>query len=36
MLDQQLAKWNALKKTELPALNALLHQRQLPTITVKD
>jgi hypothetical protein len=32
----QLAKWNALKEKELPTLNVLLQQRQLPTIVVRD
>jgi hypothetical protein len=36
LLDQQLAKWNGLKEKELPALNALLQQRQLPQIVVLD
>ena len=36
LLDQQLAKWNALKAKDLPALNTLLQQRQLPAITVRD
>jgi hypothetical protein len=35
LLEQQLAKWNALKEKDLPALNTLLQQRQLPTINVK-
>jgi hypothetical protein len=34
-LDQQLAKWTSLKAKELPALNALLQQRQLPAIRIK-
>lgn len=36
LLDQQLAKWNAVKEKDLPALNALLQQGQLPAIEVKD
>jgi hypothetical protein len=32
LLDQELAKWAALKKNDIPALNALLRQRQLPPI----
>lgn len=36
LLEQQLAKWNALKAKEVPALNTLLQQRQLPTIEVRD
>jgi hypothetical protein len=36
LLDQQLAKWNGLKEKELPALNTLLQQRQLPQIVVLD
>jgi photosystem II stability/assembly factor-like uncharacterized protein len=36
LLDQQLAKWNGLKEKELPALNALLQQRQLPQIAIRD
>jgi photosystem II stability/assembly factor-like uncharacterized protein len=36
LLDQQFAKWNALKEKDLPALNVLLQQRQLPTIVVRD
>ncbi len=36
LLDQQLAKWNALKATELPSLNSLLQQRQLAMIAVRD
>jgi photosystem II stability/assembly factor-like uncharacterized protein len=36
LLDQQLAKWNAVKEKDLPALNAFLQQRQLPAIEVKD
>ncbi|MDQ2937223.1 MAG: glycoside hydrolase, partial [Acidobacteriota bacterium] len=36
LLDEQLAKWVALKQNDLPALNALLRQRQIATITIKD
>jgi hypothetical protein len=36
LLDQQLAKWKAVKEKDLPALNMLLQQRQLPAITVRD
>ncbi|MFN2492382.1 MAG: WD40/YVTN/BNR-like repeat-containing protein [Pyrinomonadaceae bacterium] len=36
MLGQQLAKWSALKATELPALNELLRQRRIATITIKN
>ncbi|HEV7472532.1 MAG TPA: hypothetical protein VGN90_00690, partial [Pyrinomonadaceae bacterium] len=36
LLDQQMAKWNALRTNDLPALNALLQQRQLPAINVQD
>ena len=32
LLQQQLAKWAALKTQDIPALNTLLQQRQLPTI----
>ncbi|MGH9928462.1 MAG: WD40/YVTN/BNR-like repeat-containing protein, partial [Pyrinomonadaceae bacterium] len=32
LLDRQLAKWAALKAQDIPALNALLQQRQLPPI----
>ncbi|HKB64325.1 MAG TPA: hypothetical protein VKC61_00625 [Pyrinomonadaceae bacterium] len=32
LLDRELAKWGALKKNDIPALNALLRQRQLPPI----
>jgi hypothetical protein len=32
LLDQELAKWAALKKNELPALNVFLRQRQLSPI----
>ena len=34
LLDQQVAKWNALKEKDLPALNTLLQQRQLPAIHI--
>lgn len=36
LLDQQLAKWKAMKEKDLPAVNALLQQRQLPAITTRD
>jgi hypothetical protein len=36
LLDQQLAKWVALKTNDLPALNALLRQRKIAPITIKD
>src|SRR6266566_198720 len=36
LLDQQQAKWNTLKESDLPALNILLQQRQLPAIAIKD
>lgn len=36
LLDQQLAKWTALKTKELPALNAMLQQRQLPAIKIEE
>ncbi len=32
LLDQQLAKWGVLKGIDLPALNELLRQRQMPPI----
>jgi photosystem II stability/assembly factor-like uncharacterized protein len=35
LLDQQLAKWNALKAKDLPPLNAMLLQRQLPAVSIK-
>jgi hypothetical protein len=35
LLDQQFAKWNALKEKDLPALNVLLQQRQLPAIRIQ-
>jgi photosystem II stability/assembly factor-like uncharacterized protein len=34
LLDQQLAKWNALKANDLPALNALLRARQIAEISI--
>ncbi len=36
LLEQLLAKWEALKAKDLPALNVILQQRQLPAITIKD
>jgi photosystem II stability/assembly factor-like uncharacterized protein len=36
LLDTQLAKWTALKAKDLPALNVLLQQRQMPAITIND
>jgi photosystem II stability/assembly factor-like uncharacterized protein len=35
LLDEQLAKWAALQARDLPALNTLLQQRQLPAIHLK-
>ena len=35
LLDQQFAKWNALKEKDLRALNVLLQQRQLPAIRIQ-
>jgi photosystem II stability/assembly factor-like uncharacterized protein len=35
LLDQQLAKWEALKAKDLTALNTLLQQRQMPGIMIK-
>ena len=35
LLNQQLSKWEALNGKDLPALNALLQQRQLPPVVVK-
>ena len=32
LLPKELAKWAALKKSDIPALNALLRERQLPLI----
>ncbi|HEV2830096.1 MAG TPA: hypothetical protein VGW76_21025 [Pyrinomonadaceae bacterium] len=32
LLDQQIAKWTALKNKDVPAANRLLQQRQLPVI----
>ena len=32
LLNQQFAKWTALREKDLPALNTLLQQRQLPPI----
>jgi photosystem II stability/assembly factor-like uncharacterized protein len=34
LLDQQLAKWSILKAKDLPGLNTLLQQRQLPAIKI--
>jgi len=34
LLDQQLAQWNGLKEKDLPGLNTLLQQRQLPPIHI--
>ena len=36
LLDEQTAKWAALKAKDLPALNVLLQQEQLPAIRIKD
>jgi len=36
LLDQQLAKWKAIKAQDLPKLNSLLQQRKLPAITIKE
>jgi photosystem II stability/assembly factor-like uncharacterized protein len=35
LLDQQLVKWRGLKEKDLPALNTLLQQRQLPPIKIQ-
>jgi hypothetical protein len=35
LLDQQLAKWEALKAKDLAALNTLLQRRQMPGIVIK-
>ena len=35
LLQQQLAKWTAVKTQDIPALNNLLQQRQLPPLTIK-
>jgi hypothetical protein len=35
-LDTQLARWASLKTMDLPALNALLQQRQMPAIRLRD
>ncbi|HAF21892.1 MAG TPA: hypothetical protein DCK93_03095 [Blastocatellia bacterium] len=35
LLDEQLAKWSALKARDLPALNALLQQRQMAMIRIQ-
>ena len=32
LLQQQLAKWTAVKTQDIPALNNLLQQRQLPPL----
>jgi hypothetical protein len=34
LLEQQMVKWNQLRDRDLPALNVLLRQRQLPPITI--
>jgi len=36
LLDQQVAKWTALKTKDLPALNAMLQQRQLGPLRLKE
>ncbi|MDQ6652849.1 MAG: hypothetical protein M3Y84_08900 [Acidobacteriota bacterium] len=36
LLDEQLAKWVVLKTNDLPALNAVLQQRRIATITIKE
>jgi hypothetical protein len=36
LLDQHLVKWNALKTKDLPALNGLLQQQQLPPIKIQE
>jgi hypothetical protein len=36
LLDQQLVKWEQLKGKDLPALNELLRQRQLPPIKTSE
>jgi photosystem II stability/assembly factor-like uncharacterized protein len=36
LLDQELAKWAALKAKDLPELNMLLQQRQMPAIRIKN
>ncbi len=36
LLDQQLAKWTALKTKDLAALNTLLQQRQLAPLKIKE
>ena len=35
LLDQQLAKWDALNAKDVAALNTLLQQQQMPEITIK-
>jgi hypothetical protein len=36
LLDQQLAKWGVLKAIDVPALNELLRQRQIPPIKIAE
>ena len=36
LLDQQMAKWTALKAKDLPALNTMLQQRQLGPLRLKE
>ena len=36
LLDQQFARWTALKEKDLPALNTLLQQRQLPALKIQN
>ncbi|MEP6742146.1 MAG: glycoside hydrolase, partial [bacterium] len=36
LLDQQLAKWEELKRKDLPALNVMLQQKQMPPIEISD
>ena len=36
LLDVELAKWAALKANDIPALNTLLRQRQLPPININE
>ncbi len=35
LFNQQMAKWATLKAKDVPALNTLLQQRQLPRVTVQ-